>query len=123
MTQTIILIRHAEKPGGEWPGPGLSEDGTEDPESLVIRGWQRTGGLVLYFSDPTRKPDRIYASGIIKQDGTGSRSKRPLQTISPLAKKLGLAPVTTFSKGQETELAAELVGLSGLTLVSWQHES
>lgn len=38
VNQTIILIRHAEKPGGEWPGPGFTEDGTEDPESLVIRG-------------------------------------------------------------------------------------
>jgi len=24
-----------------WPGPGLTPEGTEDKESLVVRGWQR----------------------------------------------------------------------------------
>jgi broad specificity phosphatase PhoE len=126
MQQTIILIRHAEKPGGNWPGPGFTEDGIEDPESLVIRGWQRAGALTSLFSGPPsdiNRPNRIYASGVVKQDGTGSRSKRPLQTIVPLAQKLSITPVDKFSKGQEAELASELIALDGVTLVCWQHET
>ena len=27
---TILVIRHAEKPGEDWPGPGLTENGEPD---------------------------------------------------------------------------------------------
>jgi broad specificity phosphatase PhoE len=124
--QTVILIRHAEKPGGDWPGPGLTEEGTDDQESLVVRGWQRAGGLALLLSGSSgalARPDRIYASGVEKRDGTGSRSKRPVQTVTPLGRKLGLLAVDRFSKGQEADLATELLGFGGVTLVSWQHQS
>jgi hypothetical protein len=40
---TILIIRHAEKPGEAWPGSGLTPDGLPDKKSLVIRGWQRAG--------------------------------------------------------------------------------
>ena len=116
MPQTVILIRHAEKPGGDWPGPGLTEEGIEDPESLVVRGWQRAGGLALLLSGSSgalSRPDRIYASGVEKKDGTGSRSKRPLQTVAPLGRKLGLVIVDRFSKGQESDLASELMASVG----------
>ncbi len=26
---TILIIRHAEKPGEDWPGPGLTDEGAE----------------------------------------------------------------------------------------------
>ena len=45
-----------------------------------------------------------------------------METISPLAAKLGLTPITKFSKGDEANLAAEIVKQDGTTLVSWQHE-
>ena len=124
--QTVIFIRHAEKPDGDLPGPGLTEEGIEDPESLVVRGWQRAGGLALLLSGSSgalSRPDRIYASGVEKKDGTGSRSKRPLQTVAPLGRKLGLVIVDRFSKGEESDLASELDGFGGVTLVSWQHQS
>jgi hypothetical protein len=40
---TLLIIRHAEKPGESWPGPGLTVTGVPDGKSLVIRGWQRAG--------------------------------------------------------------------------------
>jgi broad specificity phosphatase PhoE len=125
MAQTLIMIRHAEKPGGKWPGPGFTEDGEEDEESLVIRGWQRAGGLALLFSGlgGMPRPQRIYASGIVKQDGSGSRSKRPLQTVMPLCRKLDIQPIDTYSKGEEVSLASEISNLDETTLISWQHES
>jgi len=35
---TLLIIRHAKKPGESWPGPGLTLDGKPDDKSLVIRG-------------------------------------------------------------------------------------
>jgi hypothetical protein len=40
---TILIIRHAEKAGEIWPGPGLTPAGKPDGKSLVVRGWQRAG--------------------------------------------------------------------------------
>ena len=50
---TLMIIRHAEKPKEEWPGPGLTIEGSPDEKSLVIRGWQRAGALVQFFADPS----------------------------------------------------------------------
>jgi len=48
---TLLIIRHAEKPGSDepWPGPGSEFDATPDPESLVIRGWERAGAWTALF--------------------------------------------------------------------------
>jgi hypothetical protein len=47
---TLLIIRHAEKPDkGTWPGPGSTFDGTDDPQSLVIRGWERAGAWTALF--------------------------------------------------------------------------
>jgi hypothetical protein len=43
--------------------------------------------------------------------------------VTPLADKLGMKPIDTFTKGQETDLAAKLKTLGGTTLVCWQHEA
>src|SRR3954453_1431673 len=125
MAQTVTVIRHAEKPGGKWPGPGLTEAGEVDEESLVVRGWQRAGGLALLFSGfgNVPCPQRVYASAVLKHDGTGKRSKRPLQTIAPLCRRLGMQPIDSYSKGDEAILASEVRSLEGTTLISWQHES
>ena len=40
---TILIIRHAENGGENWPGPGLTANGMPDEKSLVLRGWQRAG--------------------------------------------------------------------------------
>ena len=122
--QHVMLIRHGEKPGSAWPGPGLTEKGAEDKESLVIRGWHRAGALALFFRAPPAplaKPQRIYASHRDKMDG--SKSRRPVQTVTALSQMLKLDLITDFTKGQETALAEALVPLSGDILVCWQHES
>jgi hypothetical protein len=124
MTALLMFIRHAEKPVGI--ATGITEDGVADPESLTVRGWQRAGALATYFRDalpPLQVPARIYASDVIKKDGSGSRSKRPLQTISPLAALVGLTPDRSFTKGQEVALAATLNTATVPVFISWQHES
>jgi hypothetical protein len=46
-----------------------------------------------------------------------------LQTITPLAQELNVAPVLDFGKGQEADLAKQILARSGVILISWQHEA
>jgi hypothetical protein len=126
---TILVIRHAEKPDEAWPGPGLTASGAADSLSLVIRGWQRGGawaallGTGLGGADYPL-PKAIYAAkpGADDQLDRGP-SRRPHETILALAARLGLKPNTTFAKGEEAALVAELLTLSGVVLVSWEHKA
>src|SRR5450631_1094991 len=80
MTKRIMFIRHAEKPGGD--DRGVEIDGTKDDGSLTVRGWQRAGALVPFFlTRPELKPRVIFACAIRH----GEKSKRPMQTVTPLA--------------------------------------
>ncbi len=123
---TLMLIRHAEKPKENWPGPGLNSDGVEDKKSLVVRGWQRAGAWAALFG-PTGacadypQPGALYAA---KPEDIGAEpSRRPYETIEPLADRLGFKPNTDFAKGEERELAARVAGLSGVVLVCWEHKA
>jgi len=128
---TVYLIRHAEKPTGA--ALGVDESGQPDEESLVPAGWARAGALAAWFSGGRGEvgctgvvtPDRIYAANAMKHHGAaaaGSKSKRPLQTILPLAGRLGLQPIVDYTKGEEGSLGSVLAALDGVTLVCWQHE-
>ena len=128
---TILIIRHAEKPGEMWPGPGLTPDGVSDPQSLVVRGWQRAGAWAALFTDGRGGvdypgPDVIYAADPNAPGEAGDvdadPSHRPFETIKPLADRLNLAPVTTFAQGQEVALAAEVTQRTGVALVCWEHK-
>jgi len=141
MPTRVMIIRHGEKPLVKRQVPfGLTFDGQEDWESLTIRGWQRAGALADLFrpargslQDPNLGvPDLIYASNPVntgvdvpasgEDDDEGSKSKRPLQTITPLAAKLMIDPNLTFAKGEEKLLAEDILTRSGKVLVCWQHE-
>lgn len=133
MPSKIMIIRHGEKPTEKSEKPyGVNADGKQDFESLLVRGWQRAGALAVLF-DPARGPlqspdlaipDIVYASyGKDKPDDTGSKSQRPLQTITPLADRLGITPNTQFEKGDETPLAADVMKRAGTVLISWQHQN
>jgi broad specificity phosphatase PhoE len=124
---TILIIRHAEKPDGI--NQGVTEKGTSDSESLIPRGWQRAGAWVSFFSSGGLfKPDRIFVAAMGKTkiapgEKVGSRSVRPLETVTPLAAKLGLTPDQKYSKGEEPDLTKAITNLDGLTLICWQHEA
>jgi hypothetical protein len=126
MTATeILLIRHAEKPDGSGSGPGLTPDGREDPKSLTVRGWQRAGALAAVLA-PNRpssshlpRPVRIYASAF--RDG-GGHSRRPEQTVLPLAQKLRCGVDLTWALHQEDAFGATLARQVGVMLVCWQHQ-
>ena len=104
----VIVIRHAEKPTARPKRHGVREDGTNDKESLTVRGWQHAGSLAAVFAGAgahpaearIERPDHIFAAGIgkkrVKAGGktmtVGSHSRRPLETVTPMAARLGLTP-------------------------------
>lgn len=134
----IIVIRHARKPTHKPKQIGIRQDGTADPESLTVRGWQHAGALAAIFAgtDPggargfVARPDIIFAAGADKKKvwiggkhvEVGSHSRRPIQTVTPLAEALKLAPVTTHTKGEEQALVDDALGRSGTVLICWQHQ-
>jgi hypothetical protein len=134
----IIIIRHAQKPTKKPRHDGIREDGTPDEESLIVRGWQHAGALASVFamagSAPLdarfARPTVIFAAGEGKKKETidgrkvtvGSHSRRPVETVTPMARRLGLTPVTTFTKGEEPLLVKDVLARSGTILICWQHQ-
>jgi hypothetical protein len=124
---TILIIRHAEKPGETWPGSGLTREGKEDEKSLVLRGWERAGAWAVLFgtslgAESYPKPSAIYAANpeAVFLDET---SQRPFQTVIPLSERLGITPITSYSVGQEVQLVSEVLHSSGVVLISWEHKA
>jgi hypothetical protein len=124
--RVIMLIRHAEKPLHPSSSPhGVNPDGQVDPHSLTVTGWIRAGALVELFA-PSRgepppeltRPSTVYASAY-----AGGHSKRSLQTVGPLAARLGLEVVKRYAAGDEAHLAKEISTRPGATLVAWHHEA
>src|SRR5689334_5375880 len=119
---TLLIIRHAEKPGEAFAGPGFTIGGEADDESLVIRGWQRAGAWAALFGsghDPAYpKPDNVYAADPTKDPAPGDHvSKRPWETILPLCQKLGLDPITTYGVGDERALVHDVTRQTGTVLI------
>ena len=110
-----MTIRHAEKPDDAGVIAGVDETGKADRDSLTPRGWSRAGALAasLAPASPMRneilaRPNAVYASAHLghRTDTAGQVhrfSRRPLQTISPLVKKLGVKAITSFCRGGEAE--------------------
>jgi broad specificity phosphatase PhoE len=133
----IIVIRHAQKPSAKPHRRGVREDGTNDHESLTVQGWQHAGSLAAIFAGPgplehgLNRPDVIFAADIgkkrVKGAGgkkvtVGSHSRRPLQTVAAMAERVGLTPVTSYTKGEEAELVQDVLGRNDSVLICWQHE-
>ena len=85
----IMIIRHGEKPEGAQPPYGVTADGTQDAESLLVAGWTRAGALAVLFA-PSRgpsqrpgleRPQYLFAAG----DETGTKSKRPIETLKAIS--------------------------------------
>ena len=128
---TILIIRHGEKPEPDGSPGGIDEAGMPNAESLTPLGWQRAGAWAGLFvpslgaERPLPIPAALFASLPLKHGAlpVGSKSLRPMETITPLSKKLGLVIDLTFSKGEEAGLANAVVKTAGVVLVCWQHES
>ena len=119
----IMLIRHAEKPDDQ--DGGVDQKGNPDKHDLIVRGWQRAGALVQFFANPRdpngpiERPATIFATEPTSQ----TASKRPLHTVTPLAKFLGIDINSDIAEGSEQELVNTAVASTGAVLIAWHHEA
>lgn len=122
--QTIMLIRHGEKPPASGPPFGIDADGDQDGESLTVRGWQRAGALVELF-DPVvgkirrglTRPTALFASN----PGTHG-SRRRLETVTPLAQRLRMVVQIPVKDSKTAQIAQILAATPGSPLAAWQHQ-
>ena len=122
----IMVIRHAEKPDRDFAPYGVTLQGERSKESLEVRGWQRAGALASLFSPPNShfqhpsltRPQFLYASKPLRRKG----SRRPIETITPLATKLGIQINSNFSRFEFIEMVEEALLHKGAVLISWQRE-
>ncbi len=119
----IMVIRHAEKPLNSLPPYGITLEGEREKESLTVRGWQRAGGLASLFGSTTGprgpslgEPQFLYASKPIKRNG----SRRPIETITPLAEKLAIRVNSNFTKLEAESMLEEAFLCDGVVLICWQ---
>ena len=122
----ILLIRHAEKPAKDDPPFGVTLNGDRSKESLEVRGWQRAGALTHLlapldgrFQHPElAKPQFLYASKPVKRRG----SRRPMETIIPLAEKLRIEINSEYRRSEFEEMLDEVFLHRGVVLICWQRE-
>jgi len=80
--------------------------------------------LVQFFANPRdpngpiERPAAIFAT----EPSTGRESKRPLRTVTPLAKFLNLNIDSTIAEGSEDALVKAAIAANGVVLIAWHHE-
>jgi hypothetical protein len=103
----------------------VDEDGTTDPASLSARGWQRAGALAALFTAANLRqaqvprPVRIYA---VRPKPGNTTSRRSLQTVMPLAAKMGLDVRLDHAGGDEAALVKDAKASPGPVLICWKRE-
>jgi broad specificity phosphatase PhoE len=124
MPETIMLIRHAEKPSEDGRVGGVDPSGKADGHSLSALGWQRAGALVRFFASPAGgspvlRPDALFATAV----RPGSPSRRPLQTLEPLAAMLGAKVNAEHGRHEVDALLDAVAAVPGTVLISWTHRT
>ena len=122
----IMLIRHAEKPDKDGEPFGVTQKGKRSNESLEVRGWQRAGALALLFAPADGRfqhaslvrPNWLFASKPLKRKG----SRRSIETLTPLADKLGISIHEDFQRNHFDDMIKEALFCRGVVLICWQHE-
>jgi broad specificity phosphatase PhoE len=125
MATKIMIIRHAEKPSDDDSVQGVEENGAHDPDELSVRGWQRAGALVRFFSPPNKAfshpalatPGTIFACS----PNEHAKSLRSQHTVRPLAQFLNKA-VVFREKGAEDKLVQAVMAAQGVVLIAWEHD-
>ena len=104
---TIMAIRHGEKPTPDGRVAGVDLSGAPTGDELSVRGWQRAGALVPFFTAPDgfqkpgiRRPDFLFAPGVTEH----VTSVRARSTLLPLSQVIGAQISTAFHKGDEAIL-------------------
>jgi hypothetical protein len=121
-----MVIRHAEKPSKDGEPYGVTPQGERSKESLEVRGWQRAGALANLFAPANghfqntalARPQFLFASKPLRRKG----SRRSIETLSPLADKLGIEINSGFQRNAIESMIEKAVLCKGVVLISWQHE-
>ncbi len=116
--ETILFIRHAEKPNA-W-SQGIDQDGNPDRESLTPRGWQRAGALAVIFRTDPRLP--LPTALFAPRPTSHAPSRRALQTITPLADWLRLDVDSAHAKDDFETLLVAATNTPGVVLIAWEHK-
>jgi broad specificity phosphatase PhoE len=94
----IMVIRHAEKAGGT----GLSPEGKA-----------RAAALPKLFVKSDDRPDPFPTPDFITAAATSDKASRPVDTVTPLAEKLGLPIKADIKDKHFDKLVEELFGEPG----------
>jgi hypothetical protein len=122
----IMIIRHAEKPpktGG--PPLGVTGDGANDPNGLVVRGWTRSGALAALFAPshgPMQTPILARPQHLFACTPEAQGSHRPHDTIVPLSRKLGIDIDDSFGQDDFEPMVARAMAREGVVLICWEHK-
>jgi hypothetical protein len=119
-----MIIRHGEKHNGTRER-GVNIEGFHTKHELTVRGWQRAGALVPFFSpaggmpegSPISTPKSILASAATPK----SPSLRAQHTVLPLAQALGVQINKSHAEGEEEAAAMAALAAPGPVLISWHH--
>lgn len=115
-TQTLVFLRHAEK-----PGEGLGQ--------LNCQGLNRALDLATLLPEKFGPADYVFAANPSREVEEGSNDNaysyiRPLMTISPSAIKLGLPVNIDFGANDTGDLADELLQdkyRNATVYTAWSH--
>ena len=115
-TQTLVFLRHAEK-----PGEGLGQ--------LNCQGLNRALDLATLLPERFGKADYVFAANPSRHVEEGSKDEsysyiRPLMTITPSAIRLGLPVNIDYGANDTDELADELLRdkyRNATVYTAWSH--
>jgi len=115
-TQTLVFLRHAEK-----PGEGLGQ--------LNCQGLNRALDLATVLPERFGKADYVFAANPSRHVEEGSKDEsysyiRPLMTISPSAIRLGLPVNIDYGANDTDALAEELLRdkyRNATVYTAWSH--
>jgi len=122
--ETIMFVRHGEKPGDGGPPHGVNKDGEIDDHCLSVWGWTRAGALaaLLAYAPSAHHPHVATPERIIATRPTAeARSKREMETASPTAHRLGIDVIDRHARGNEDDLVREVLSTPEPTLIVWHH--
>lgn len=123
----IMLIRHAERPGGGKTNRGVTMEGEKNKEELSVRGWQRAGALARFFAPrdghfahpALARPNFLFAC----RAGPAAPSLRPQHSLLPLAELIEAEINCDYYEGEETPLVQKARTASGTVLIAWKHRT
>lgn len=112
----LIILRHGEKPSGPaGPHGAAPKEGVH----LSARGQARAGALAAALPAHFGRPDAVVAAK------PGPASRRPLETVAPLARALGLSVQDRHADKNYLKAADELLRKSqyrdATVVLCWHH--